>query len=79
LRYAAVDSAGATYGGKDAFDVSVAGTATGFVMLARPVCLTLDAAFGGALHSIDLREDGRSVSSASGLLLSTAAGVAAHF
>jgi len=79
LRYAAVDHEGATYGGKDAVVLYATGNTTAFVTLSEPLCLTLDAAIGGALHSIAIEVNGRSVSEASGILLSSAVGLAARF
>ena len=79
LRYAAADRDGDTYGGKDAAALYATANTTAFVTLSGPVCLTLDAAVGGALHSIVIEVNGRSVSEASGILLSSAVGLAARF
>lgn len=79
LRYAAFDHEGATYGGQDAVVLYATGNTTAFVALSAPLCLTLDAAIGGALHSIAIEVNGRSVSEASGMLLSSAVGLAARF
>jgi hypothetical protein len=79
LRYAAVNRTDVTYAGKDAAAVSAAGTTTAFVVLSDPVCFTIDAAVGGALHSIEIRENDRQVSAMRGVLLSSALGLAAQF
>jgi len=79
LRYSAVDHGGSELGDADAVAVHAAGTTTAFVALSGPICLTLDAAVGGALHSIVIQESERSVSGVSGVLLSSAVGFAAHF
>jgi hypothetical protein len=79
LRYAMVDDEGSVVGGRDATLVSLAGVATGFVALSSALCLTGEAAVGGALHSVAVRENGELVSAASGLLLSGAVGLSAHF
>ncbi len=79
LRYTAVSGAGASYGGGDAGVVSVAGTTTAFVALSGPFSATFRAAVGGALHSIQIRDNGRAISGARGMMLSSALGVAARF
>jgi hypothetical protein len=79
LRYAAVNRDDVTYAGKDAAALSVAGTSTAFVVLSDPVCFTIDAAVGGALHSIVIRENDSQVSGMRGILLSSALGLAAQF
>jgi hypothetical protein len=79
LRYTAEARDGREYGSGSAGALSAAGTTTGFVVVADPVCVTLRAAVGGALHSIQIRDNGQAVSGARGVLLSGAVGVAALF
>jgi hypothetical protein len=79
VRYAAVTPSGSTYGGADATATSLAGTTTAFVVLAAPLCLTVDASVGGALHSVAIRQNGELVSGMRGAMLSTALGLAAQF
>ena len=79
LRYAAIDRRGVPYGGRDAGALTAAGTVNAFVALSAPLCLTVDAAVGGALHSIAIRDNGQKVSRLGGVLLSSAFGIAAQF
>jgi hypothetical protein len=79
LRYSAVDAAGATYGGRDAGSLSASGTATAFVTVSSPLCLTADASAGTALHSIAVRDNGQAVSGVRGLLVAGALGLSAQF
>jgi hypothetical protein len=79
LRYTAEDRSGVAYGSGNAGAMSAAGTTSAFVLISDPVCLTLRAAAGGALHSIQIRDNGLAVSGARGVLLSGAIGVAALF
>jgi len=79
LRYAATDSGDVPYDGGDATAVSLAGTTTGFVDLSGALRLTADVAVGGALHSVVIREDERTLSGMRGVLLAGAVGLAAHF
>lgn len=79
MRYTAVDEQGTAYGGADVRAFSTSATATAFIEIADPVSVTADAAVGTALHSIAIRDDGRTVSGMRGILLSGALGVGAHF
>jgi hypothetical protein len=79
FRYTAEDRNGLAYGGGKAGAFSAAGTTSAFVLVLDPFCLTLHAAVGGALHSIQIRDNGRAVSGARGVLLSGGIGVAALF
>jgi hypothetical protein len=79
FRYTADDRNGVEYGGGNAGAVSAAGTTSAFVVLSDPICLTLRAAVGGALHSIQIRDNGQAISGARGVLLSGAIGAAALF
>jgi hypothetical protein len=79
LRYSAVDAAGTAYGGRDAGAVSASGTATAFVTVSGPVCLTADASAGTALHSIAVRDNGQAVSGVRGVLLAGAVGLSTQF
>ncbi|HEX6272205.1 MAG TPA: hypothetical protein VFZ53_04175 [Polyangiaceae bacterium] len=79
LRYAASESGDASYDGGDATSVSVAATTTGFVDLSEALRLTADVAVGGALHSVAIREDERTVSSTRGVLLGGAVGLSTYF
>jgi hypothetical protein len=79
LRYSAVDANDLEYGGGNAGALSAAGTATAFLVLADPFCLTFRAAVGGALHSISIENNGQSVSGARGALFAGAVGVATQF
>jgi hypothetical protein len=80
LRYLIVDQrTQGYYGSADVGAVSVVGTAAVFARLLYPVRITLDVAAGGALHSVVIRERDRRTSGLSGLLLSTAAGLAVEF
>jgi hypothetical protein len=79
LRYTAIDRGGVPYGGRDAGALTASGTVNAFVAVAAPICLTVDAAVGGALHSIAIRDNGQKVSGLGGVLLSSAFGIAAHF
>jgi hypothetical protein len=79
LRYAAVDGQGAPYGGADVYAVNTSVTATAFVEISGPFSITADAAVGTALHSIRIRDHGRTVSEMRGILVSGALGVGAHF
>ena len=53
----------------DATAVNVTGTTTGFVALSEALCLTVDAAVGGALHSVVIREEEEAISSMRGVLI----------
>jgi hypothetical protein len=79
LRYTAVDRQGAPYGGADVYAVSTSVTATTFVEISGPFSITADAAVGTALHSIRIRDNGRTVSEMRGILLSGSLGLGAHF
>ena len=79
LRYAATDREELPYDGGDAVGVNVTGTTTGFVALSEALCLTVDAAVGGSLHAVVIREDEEAISSMRGALLSGAVGLAGHF
>jgi hypothetical protein len=79
LRYTAVDEQGAAYAGADVRAFSTSATATAFIEVAGPVSVTADAAVGTALHSVGIRDDGRTVSGMRGILLSGALGLGAHF
>ncbi len=79
LRYTAIDRGGVPYGGRDAGALTASGTVNAFVEVAAPICLSVDAAVGGALHSIAIRDNGQEVSGLGGVLLSSAFGIAAHF
>jgi hypothetical protein len=79
LRYAATDASGDAYDGADATGVNALGTATAFVSIAGPLRVTLDAGVGAALHSIVIREQGRTLVAASGALVSASLGVALGF
>jgi hypothetical protein len=79
LRYAAIDRGGVAYGGRDAGALTASGTVNAFVAVSEPICLTVDAAVGGALHSIAIRDNGRKVTGLGGVFLSSAFGIAAHF
>ena len=58
---------------------ALAGTTTGFVALSGKLCLMVDAAVGGALHSVALRENGGVISGTRGVLFQGALGLGAHF
>ncbi len=79
IRYVAVDRDDAEYGGGRAGAVSAAGTATGFVNIAGPLCLTLRTSVGGPLHSIAIRNNGGLVSGARGVLVAGSLGVTTQF
>lgn len=79
LRYTTVAADGTPYGGADVRAFSMSATATAFFEIVRPVSITADAAVGSALHSIGIRENGRTISGMGGVLLSGALGVSAHF
>jgi len=79
LRYAAVDDGGVLYGGSDAGAVTASGSVNAFAALSEQLCITADAAIGGALHSIAIHDNGQKVSGLSGVFFSAAFGVAAHF
>jgi hypothetical protein len=79
LRYAAIDNDGVAYGGRDAGAVTASGMVNAFAALSESFCVTADAAVGGAVHSIAIRDNGQRVSGLSGILFSGAVGVAAHF
>ena len=79
LHYVVLDRQGARYGSGDVRAASLLGTVTGFGRLAGPLCVTVDVAVGGALHPVVFRDEGRLVSGLSGVVLSTAAGMAARF
>jgi hypothetical protein len=79
LRYTAVDRGGVPYGGRDAGALTASGTVNAFIAVSDPLCLTVDAAVGGALHSIAIRDNGQRVSRLGGVLLSSAFGIAVHF
>lgn len=79
LRYSAVDANELEYGGGNAGALSAAGTATAFLVLADPFCLTFRAVAGGALHAISIENNGESVSGARGALFAGAVGVATQF
>jgi hypothetical protein len=79
LRYAALDRGDAAFAGKDAAGANLAGTATAFVVLSGAWCVTADASFGTALHSIVIRENDRRLSAARGVFLSTAVALGGHF
>jgi hypothetical protein len=59
--------------------LSLAGTATGFVKVSGPLCVTLDVALGGALHSIAVRDHEQRAPGMEGFMLASAAGVAVQF
>lgn len=79
LRYAAVDTLGATYGGGDAGAVSASAVATGFVVLAPSLCVTADGGVGTALHSVRLQDQAATVSAMHGVVLSASLGLSTHF
>lgn len=79
LRYATSDRDPSSEDGGDGTAVSLAGTTTGFVALSGKLCLTVDAAVGGALHSVALRENGEVISGMRGVLFQGALGLGAHF
>ncbi len=79
LRYATRDRGELSHAGGDGNAVSLAGTATGFVVLSGALCLTVDAAVGGALHTVVVRENGEAISGTSGVLFQGALGLGAHF
>lgn len=79
LRYAAHDRPDTTFTGKDAAGVNLAGTATGFMMLSNPWCITVDVSVGTALHSIVINENERELSGLRGVFLSSAVALGAHF
>jgi hypothetical protein len=79
LRYAAIDRDGVAYGGRDAGALTASGTVNAFIKVSAPICLTVDAAVGGALHSIAIRDNGQKVSGLGGVLFSSAFGIASHF
>jgi hypothetical protein len=79
LRYAATEGGDVPYDGGDATSVNVAGTTTGFVDLSETLRLTADVAVGGALHSVAIREDERTLSSTRGVLLGGAVGLSSYF
>lgn len=79
LRYAAMDRGGAAYGGRDAGALTASGTVNAFLLVSAPICVTVDSAVGGALHSIAIRDNGQKVSGLGGVLLSSALGMAGHF
>jgi hypothetical protein len=79
LRYAATDREELPYDGGDAVGVNVTGTTTGFVALSEALCLTVDAAVGGSLHAVVIREDEEAISSMRGVLIAGAVGLAGHF
>ena len=79
LRYATVDGEGSAYGAADVRAFSTSGTATAFIELVRPLSVTADAGVGTALHSIRIRDNGRSISGMRGVLLSGALGLSARF
>jgi hypothetical protein len=79
LRYTAVDADGTPYAGADVRSFNTSATLTAFVEVARPLCVVADAGIGSALHSIAIRDHGRSVSGMQGILVSGALGLGAHF
>jgi hypothetical protein len=79
LRYAARDRGDAGFASKDAAGANLAATATAFVVLSDAWCVTADASFGTALHSIVIRENGQRLSAARGVFLSTAVALGGHF
>jgi hypothetical protein len=79
LRYATRDRGEVSQDGGDGTAVSLAGTTTGFVALSGALCFTVDAAVGGALHSVVIRENGEAISGTRGVLLQGALGLGAHF
>ena len=79
LRYATRDRGELEYDGGDGAVVSLAGTTTGFVALSGALGLTVDAAVGGALHSVVIRENGEVISGMRGVLFQGALGLGAHF
>jgi hypothetical protein len=79
LRYAASQGRATAFAGKDAAAATLAGTATGFVMLTRDFCVVADASVGTALHAIVIRENDRRLSGMRGVFMSSAIGLGAHF
>jgi hypothetical protein len=79
LRYVVLDRAGRDYGSGDALSLSLLGAAAAFARLAGPLRFTADVALGGALRSITVRDHAELVSGMSGLVVSSAAGMAVEF
>jgi hypothetical protein len=79
LRYSALDARGTQYGGADAAAFHSSAGAAAFIELSRPLCLTADAAVGTALHTITITDNGTRASRMSGVLMSGALGLSAHF
>jgi len=79
LRYSVVGDDGVRLGAASASAVSANATASGFVAISGQVGLLVDASIGGALHTVVIQENNRSISALNGVLLSSAVGVAAQF
>jgi hypothetical protein len=79
LRYVVTDRRGVRYGRAQAGAVSLAGTTTAFMSLSEPLCVTLDLALGGALRSVTVRDQERRAPGLHGVVVASAAGLAARF
>jgi hypothetical protein len=79
LRYAALDQRDTSFAGTDAAAANLGAAATGFLMLSDLWCVTADASFGGALHSIVIDQNRRRISGVHGVYLSGALAVGGHF
>jgi hypothetical protein len=79
LRYAVSEPSGGTYAGADASDVHALGTANIAVALSERVRVEAEAAAGGALHAIVIRDNGQDVTGARGVMFVGSLGVAAWF
>ncbi len=79
VKYTALDGANFDAGARQGAAVNLLGSATAFAVIAPRLRLTLDTALGGALHSLIVEQNERSVSGLDGMVLSSSLGLALEF